>query len=106
MDPDVLRKNCQLKKLRRETIPSPKANGERGGHLTCQGIIEDDNRIRGFQSQREHFRFTRSKIHDQREDGGAGWRAYCDPLEHCRIRQAHPSGPDRPRVRAQQRAER
>src|SRR5262244_2395275 len=87
------RYEARLFGIKQYTKASTKANGKRGGHLPCQSVIEDHNRIGGLQSQREHFRFPRSKIHDQREDGSAGRRAYRDPLEHGRIRQAHPLGP-------------
>src|SRR4029450_13728501 len=72
------------------TKASTKANGKRGGHLPCQSVIEDHNRIGGFQRQREHLRFTRSKIHDQREDGSAGRRGYRDPLEDGGCRGGRP----------------
>jgi len=44
------RYQARLFGIKQYTKASTKANGKRGGHLPCQSVIEDHNRIGGLQS--------------------------------------------------------
>lgn len=60
------------------------------GYAACESVIQDDQGIVRFESQRQHFPLSRSKIGNERKHGQSRDLTDFDPREGLQIGQSDP----------------